>query len=91
MMGVLKYTKWLSIGLGLASASAEKRPNIVFVLTDDQDWHMSSLDYMPLLHKYLINEGTTYDQHYCTVSICCPSRVNIWTGTIALMCQAIPM
>lgn len=44
---------------------------------------MNSLDYMPLLHKYLINEGTLYDKHYCTVSVCCPSRVNLWTGLAA--------
>ena len=66
--------------LGLARA---KRPNILFVLTDDQDLHMDSLEYMPLLQKYLVNEGTTYDRHYCTVAVCCPSRVNIWTGKTA--------
>lgn len=63
-----------------AAAATTKRPNILFVLTDDQDVHMQSLDYMPLLHKYMINEGTTFDNHYCTVSVCCPSRVNLWTG-----------
>jgi arylsulfatase A-like enzyme len=44
---------------------------------------MQSLDYMPLLQKYVIQEGTLFDKHYCTVSICCPSRVNIWTGLAA--------
>lgn len=44
---------------------------------------MGSLDYMPLLQKYIINEGTLFDRHYCTVSVCCPSRVNIWTGRAA--------
>ena len=41
---------------------------------------MQSIDYMPLLKKHLSSQGTTYEKHYCTVSICCPSRVNIWTG-----------
>lgn len=67
----------------LIIAQAEKSPNILFILTDDQDWHMQLLVYMPLLHKYLINEGTLYDRHYCTVSVCCPSRVNLWTGLAA--------
>ncbi|KAK4499656.1 hypothetical protein PRZ48_010174 [Zasmidium cellare] len=70
----------------LASASwtnAAKQPNFVFVLTDDQDYEMKSLDYMPLLQKYLANEGTSYERHYCTVAICCPSRVNLWTGQAA--------
>lgn len=66
-----------------AAESTSKRPNIVFILTDDQDVHMNSLDYMPLLHKYLINEGTQFENHYCTVSVCCPSRVNLWTGRAA--------
>lgn len=70
--------------LTLASAGkTEGQPNIVFIITDDQDVHMQSLDYMPLLQKYIKDEGTTFDNHYCTVSICCPSRINIWTGRAA--------
>ena len=38
---------------------------------------------MPLLQKYLLNEGTLYSNHYCTVALCCPSRVNLWTGKAA--------
>lgn len=71
-------------GLLAATASAtKKQPNIITILTDDQDWEMNSLDYMPLLKKYVLQEGTLFDRHYCTVSICCPSRVNIWTGYAA--------
>jgi N-acetylglucosamine-6-sulfatase len=62
---------------------AKKKPNLLFILTDDQDWHMHSLEYMPLLQKYLINEGTVFENHYCTVAVCCPSRVNLWTGRTA--------
>ncbi|KAH7235071.1 alkaline-phosphatase-like protein [Fusarium solani] len=64
-------------------AAASRQPNILFILTDDQDWHMKSLKHMPLLQKYLINEGTLYSNHYCTVALCCPSRVNLWTGRAA--------
>lgn len=63
----------------LTSASNE-RSNIVFILTDDQDVHLQSLEYMPLVQKYLINEGTLFKRHYCTTAICCPSRVSLWTG-----------
>lgn len=66
----------------VATTRAWEKPNILFVLTDDQDWHMQSLQYMPLVQKYLTNEGTLYDRHYCTVSVCCPSRVNLWTGLV---------
>lgn len=42
--------KLASLGLLLGGALASaKQPNILFVLTDDQDLHMNSVDYMPLL------------------------------------------
>ncbi|KAK4241186.1 alkaline-phosphatase-like protein [Achaetomium macrosporum] len=65
------------------SAVDGKKPNIVFVLTDDQDLHMQSLDYLPLIKKHLIDNGTLYKRHYCTTAICCPSRVSLWTGKLA--------
>ncbi|CAK1363583.1 unnamed protein product [Cercospora beticola] len=65
-----------------AVCDAKSLPNIVVVLTDDQD-NWGSLDYMPLLQKHITDHGTKFDNHYCTVSICCPSRVNIWTGLTA--------
>ena len=70
-------------GMLFTGFAVAKKPNILFVLTDDQDWHMESMQHMPLLHKYMINEGTLFANHYCTVAICCPSRVNLWTGRAA--------
>lgn len=64
-------------------AAATKRPNIVLVLTDDQDVHMNSIEHMPLVQKYLQYEGTTYDRHYCTITLCCPARVSLLTGKAA--------
>jgi hypothetical protein len=59
------------------------RPNIVFVLTDDQDLHMNSLEYLPSVQKHLLQQGTFYKRHFCTIAICCPSRVSLWTGKAA--------
>jgi hypothetical protein len=59
------------------------RPNIVFILTDDQDLHMNSLDYVPLINKHLIDRGTLYKKHFCTTAICCPARVSILTGKLS--------
>ncbi|KAI1330959.1 alkaline-phosphatase-like protein [Xylariaceae sp. FL0255] len=61
----------------------QDQPNIVFIFSDDQDLHMNSLDYMPLLKKYIADEGTTFERHFCTYSLCCPSRANLWTGKAA--------
>ncbi|KAK7752482.1 hypothetical protein SLS62_005635 [Diatrype stigma] len=66
-----------------ATTSSSKKPNIVFVLTDDQDLHMQSLDYMPLVKKHLLDQGTFYKRHFCTIALCCPSRVSLWTGKAA--------
>lgn len=69
---------WLQLSAVLA-----KKPNIVFVLTDDQDLHLQSMDYVPLIKKHLTDKGTSYKRHYCTTSQCCPSRVTLWTGKLA--------
>jgi hypothetical protein len=58
----------------------DERPNIIVILTDDQDLHMDSVDYMPLLKRHVIDHGTFYKRHYCSTAICCPSRVTLWTG-----------
>jgi N-acetylglucosamine-6-sulfatase len=63
--------------------SQAKRPNIVFILSDDQDLHMSSWEYMPFLKRHLIQEGLSFRHHYCTNALCCPSRVSLWTGKAA--------
>ena len=62
---------------------SDKQPNIIFILSDDQDLHMDSLSYMPFLKKHLIDEGLSFERHYCTVALCCPSRVSLWTGKAA--------
>lgn len=54
------------LGLTRAASGPEGRPNIVFILTDDQDTHMNSLEYMPYLQKHLISQGTNFERHYCT-------------------------
>lgn len=54
-----------------------KRPNIVLIITDDQDLHMNSLDYMPNVKKHITDEGTSYKRHFCTTALCCPSRVTL--------------
>lgn len=66
----------------LASCSASK-PNFVFIMTDDQDMHLSSLAYQPSVQKHFAEQGTWFQKHFCTVSQCCPSRVSLLTGKAA--------
>ncbi|EAU30364.1 conserved hypothetical protein [Aspergillus terreus NIH2624] len=73
--------KW-SLGALLFSGLclAAKRPNILFILTDDQDNHMGGIDSMSRLQESIISKGAAFEKHFCTVAICCPSRANLWTG-----------
>lgn len=66
--------------VGSGQSTGHRPKNIVFILTDDQDAVMDSVAYMPLLHKYLAEQGTTFTNHFTTTAICCPSRVALWTG-----------
>ncbi|KAI1616951.1 arylsulfatase [Exophiala viscosa] len=67
----------------IAHQAKTSKYNIVFVLTDDQDAELGSLDHMPFVAKHLLARGTNYKRHYATTAVCCPSRATIWTGLTA--------
>jgi hypothetical protein len=78
---VLADNVQLSVAALAAPTSPQTdKPNFVFILSDDQDYEMNSLDYMPLLKKYIADEGTRFERHYATTAQCCPSRASLWTG-----------
>lgn len=60
-----------------------RKPNIILILSDDQDMQLNSLAYMPHVQKQLVARGTLFRRHYCTIALCCPSRVSLWTGKAA--------
>ena len=69
------------VGLTVASSAnarrqAAKRPNIIFVLTDDLAWNL--VKYMP--HVKSCARGTTFTNCIVTDSLCCPSRASTFTG-----------
>lgn len=55
-------------------------PNFIFVITDDQDLQLDSVDYMPSTLKHVKQKGTFFRNHFVTTALCCPSRVSLWTG-----------
>jgi len=59
------------------ATGAGRRPNIVFVLTDDLS--MDLLRYMPAV-RGLESRGMTFDDYFVSDSLCCPSRASIFTG-----------
>ncbi|KAH6868869.1 arylsulfatase precursor [Thelonectria olida] len=60
-----------------------KKPSFIFIMTDDQDLHLNSLDYQPIVQKQFVQKGTWFKKHFCTVALCCPSRVSLLTGRAA--------
>jgi len=60
--------------------SIEAKPNIIFLLTDDQDVTANSLDYMPHLSKIMREGGTEFTHYYVSTGLCCPSRSTILRG-----------
>ena len=61
---------------GQASAGA-KKPNIIFVLTDDLATNL--VQYMPHVQQ-MQQQGTTFSNYFVTDSLCCPSRSTTFTG-----------
>jgi len=59
------------------SSAAGKRPNIVFILTDDLSLNL--VQYMPHVVK-MQKDGVTFANYFVTDSLCCPSRTSIFTG-----------
>ena len=64
----------------LEVAATNNQPNIVFLLTDDQDVTANSLDYMPRLHTILRDGGMEYVNYFVPTGLCCPSRSTIISG-----------
>ena len=62
-----------------AVAAVAKRPNIVFILTDDLSWNLVNSRFAPHIVD-LQRRGETFNHYFVTDSLCCPSRSTIFTG-----------
>lgn len=62
------------------SMKRNTKPNIVVILTDDQDSLLGSMDNMNILQEQMVQQGVTFSKHYGHVSQCCPARATLWTG-----------
>lgn len=64
----------------VGAPAATTPPNVILVLTDDQDLLLGSLDAMPHLREHLIEKGAFFSNAFVPLSLCCPSRATILTG-----------
>lgn len=64
----------------------DKKPNIIFILTDDQGaWAMHCAGtpelYTPNLDR-IARQGMRFDNFFCASPVCSPARASLLTGTI---------
>ncbi len=88
----LKGTLAASAALGVQESNAAQettrasadRPNIIFLLTDDQHWRAMGCAGNPVIvtpnMDRLAAEGVMFRNHFVTTSICNVSRATIFTG-----------
>lgn len=73
--------------LASRSFASDDRPNIIFLLTDDQRWDTLGCYGNKIIHTpnidALSNDGVTFDRAFVTSSICAPNRACILTGQYA--------
>src|SRR5688572_33248945 len=68
----------------VAHAAADERPNIVFIITDDQRWDCLSAAGHPFLKTPHIDriarEGAYFENAFVTLPLCSPARASFLTG-----------
>ncbi|MCG8584015.1 MAG: sulfatase [Pirellulales bacterium] len=72
-----------------SSSHAADKPNVVFILTDDQRWDAFGAEKNPLLGMKtphldrLAAEGAKFNNSFVTTSLCSPSRASFLSGLYA--------
>ena len=74
MLSYLLYL-WLCV-----TVTVTRRPNIVIILTDDQDVTMGGTKPLEMARKHIVDQGVEFSNAFATTPICCPSRASILTG-----------
>lgn len=80
--------------IGPSVANIPNRPNIVFIMTDDQDYRSFDVTYvdprtnqtryvMENVRNLLMNQGVTFPNSFASLTLCCPSRATFLTGQYA--------
>lgn len=68
--------------LAPSPAAFAAQPNIVVVMTDDQE-DMGSMAYMPKVRQLIAEQGITFQNSFANVPLCAPSRASFFTGQAA--------
>lgn len=63
-----------------AQVPGDERPNVLFIVTDDQ---RQGMDAMPSTRALFADQGRRYPNGFVTTPLCCPARASIMTGRYA--------
>ncbi len=89
-LGKRSATAALLPGLLTQSCNVSKRPNILFIMSDDHAlqaisaYSGSKLNQTPNIDR-IAQEGALFNNNFCTNSICAPSRATVLTGKYSNM------
>lgn len=63
-----------------AQPAQDNRPNVLFIVTDDQ---RGGMEVLPKTRTYFAKQGRRYRNGFVTTPLCCPARASIMTGRYA--------
>ncbi|XP_037935139.1 N-acetylglucosamine-6-sulfatase-like [Teleopsis dalmanni] len=66
-----------------AALTPAEKPNILLVLTDDQDVALGGMMPMKQVQALLGKEGATFNNAFTSSPLCCPSRASLLSGKYA--------
>jgi arylsulfatase A-like enzyme len=76
---------WMTAAFAATSrpvpGNAVERPNIVFILSDDED--SKAHRYLPKVRSLVEDQGAVFENYFVTYSFCCPSRATALRGQYA--------
>ena len=87
MKAIAAIMAFVTLGLGVTASDGraaaarrpadDTRPNIVFILTDDQpSMEMDGNRVMQTVDSVLVSKGMTLTNYFTTIGLCCPSRAD---------------
>src|SRR5439155_6954337 len=71
----------LTSGAAEARSLRQRPPNVVVIMTDDQD--VASMRVIPNVQRLIAAQGVTFVNSFVNLSLCCPSRATFLTGQYA--------
>ena len=84
MVFAISFVAGTSTGASTSDAPSDGRPNIIFLLADDQNVSSVGVYGNPEVQTphldQLARDGMVFDKHYNTTAICWGSRANVFTG-----------